>query len=62
MLFTIGCVDGRCLICPFEDSYQGGIKFIDDPKRKIMSKSMKRESSYSHSPAYSQVNDIDIGI
>lgn len=60
-LYALGCVDGRCMLGTFEDGYNG-VRPLSDSSKKMMSKSQKRDTSYSHTPLYSQVNDIDIGI
>lgn len=58
-IYVFGCVDGRCLIANFEDNYQGPRPI--DSRLRMYTKSNRKDSSYSGSPMYGQVNDIEIG-
>lgn len=60
-VYSFGCSDGRCMIGAFEDNYNG-LRPVTDASKKMSSKSMKKESSYSNNPVYGQINDIDMGI
>jgi len=41
MLYGYGCVDGRCMLSPFYENYQG-IKLESETNKRILSKSMKK--------------------
>lgn len=59
-IYALGCSDGRCIISYFEDGYQGP-RPVNDQNKKMNSKAMKKDSSYSHTPLYGQINDIEVG-
>lgn len=56
-IYALGCSDGRCIISFFEDGYQGP-RPVNDANKKMNSKAMKKDASYSHTPLYGQINDI----